>query len=116
MVEDDPIITQIVTALLSREGCVPYSVLESTEAIHLAESFMPDVIILDLMMPNLSGEVLLTLLKAHETLKSVPVVVFTNKGDEADRTSTLKLGASEYLIKASTDLPKLVAIVKKLAQ
>ena len=115
MIEDDPIITTLVTSLLSRAGCVPYSTLSSTEAISLAEQFSPHVIILDLMMPVLSGEDFLVQLKAREDLKDIPVVVFTNKGDAADKEAVMRLGAAAYLVKASTDLPKLVEVVKELA-
>ncbi len=115
MVEDDPIITGLVTAQLSREGCVPYSTLYSDEAIHLAENFQPHVIILDLMMPTLSGEELLTTLKQHPSLKHIPVIVYTNKGEEIDQSNVLALGASAYFVKASTNIKDLVEAVKRLA-
>ena len=116
LIEDDPVITSLVMSMLSREGCVPYSTLSSIEALRLAEEFLPSVIILDLMMPNLSGEELLVQLKSHTALQTIPVVVFTNKGDSKDMAHVLGLGASAYLVKASTDLPKLIGVVKALAK
>jgi CheY-like chemotaxis protein len=114
MVEDDPVITDIVTKLLSREGCVPYATPSGREALELAKNFMPDAIILDLMMPDLSGEDLLIQLKINPILKRIPVVVFTNKTEEGTKERVLGLGASEYLTKASTELMTLVDVIRRM--
>ena len=115
MIEDDPIITDLVTQKLSMSGCIPYSTLDSTEALKLAEHFQPDVVILDLMMPKLSGEEIIQAMKADDNLKNIPILVFTNKSSDEDMQNVLTLGAAEYLVKASTELNQLVEVVKRLA-
>jgi two-component system, OmpR family, phosphate regulon response regulator PhoB len=116
MIEDDPVITDIVTKMLSREGCVPYSTLTSSEAVMLAKNFMPDVVILDLMMPGISGEELLLEFKSDVALKSIPIIVFTNKSDDLAKKEVLERGADAFLVKASTELVTLVEVVKTLAR
>ncbi len=104
MIEDDPLITDIVLTKLSKEGCIPYSALDGNEAIKLAEDFRPNVIILDLMLPGKQGEEVLAELKAHPELKTIPVIVFSNKDEASDMEAMKALGAAKYLIKASTDV------------
>lgn len=113
MVEDDPLITDLIITSLSHNGCIPYSTLDSEEAIKLAEHFRPDVIILDLMMPHVSGEEILVKLKANKALQDIPVIVFTNKSETADIEHVRALGAAEYFIKSSTDISQLVSSVKR---
>jgi DNA-binding response OmpR family regulator len=97
MVEDDPFLSELVLQKLSLSGCVPYSVANGNEAIELARQFEPDVVILDLMLPGLSGEEILAIMKSDEILKSIPVIVFSNKSGEEDIKKVMDLGAASYL-------------------
>lgn len=115
MVEDDPYISEIVVTLLTKNGCIPYSTENGNEAITLAEQFMPHVIILDLMLPGISGEEILKELKNRDTLKSIPVIVFTNRSEDSDREKVLALGAERFFVKVSTDTNELMACIKELA-
>ena len=115
MIEDDPFISQIVITKLSKSGCIPYSTTDGSEAIILAEQFMPDVIILDLMLPGVSGEDILKILKSKENLKNIPVIVFTNRSSPVDMDRIISLGAAKYMLKVSTDLNVLVQSIKELA-
>lgn len=116
MIEDDPFLTDLVATKLSAQGCVPYSCKTGEEAIALAETYSPNVIILDLMLPGVSGEDVLKQLKAHAELKNIPVLVFSNKSLEEEIQNCFDLGAAEFLIKSSTDLNNLVEIVQRLAK
>jgi CheY-like chemotaxis protein len=115
MVEDDTFLAQLVLAKLSTDGCIPYTTASGEEALELALQYMPDIIILDLMLPGMSGEEVLIQLKAHETLKTIPVIVFSNKSGDENVQLNLAHGASEYLVKSATDLNSLSAVVKRLA-
>jgi len=115
MIEDDPFITELVLEKLSIDGCVPYSANDGKVAIELAIQYQPHVIILDLMLPEVSGEMILEELKSTDNLKQIPVIVFSNKSQESDIQENMKRGAAEYFIKSSTDLNMLVATVKKFA-
>jgi CheY-like chemotaxis protein len=115
MIEDDPLITELVLTKLSASGCIPYSTVDSREAIDLATRFQPDVIILDLMLPEISGEEILATLKSDPKLKEIPVIIFSNKSDSKSIEYNLSLGAASYLVKAATELTQLEDIVLKAA-
>lgn len=115
MVEDDPYISEIVVTLLTKNGCIPYSTENGSEAITLAEQFMPHIIILDLMLPGVSGEEILKELKQRPDLKEIPVIVFTNRSEESDKAKVMSLGAARFFVKVSTDTNDLVKCIKELA-
>ena len=116
MVEDDKFISGLVLEALSKHGCVPYSCLTGEEALALAERFSPDVIILDLMLPGLSGEEVLVTLQSTESTKAIPVVVFSNKSAETDIRNALTCGAKKYLVKASTDMSTIVDVIHEVTK
>lgn len=111
MVEDDKFISNLVLQTLSTHGCVPYSCPTGEEALQLAEQFHPDAIILDLMLPGISGEAVLEALKRTDSVKDIPVIVFSNKSEDSDISNVMKLGAAKYLVKASTDVRTIVDII-----
>lgn len=114
MVEDDSFFSELVLNKLSENGCIPYSTGKGDEAVMLATQYMPNLIILDLMLPGMSGEEILQNLKANEQLKDIPVIVFSNKSNKEDIDNNLALGAEEFLIKSTTDLSDLTKIVKRV--
>lgn len=116
MVEDDKFISNLVLQSLSVKGCIPYSCLTGEEAIQLAEQFNPDVIILDLMLPGMSGEDVLQTLKRTQSVKDIPVIVFSNKSEASDISNVLQLGAAKYLVKASTEILTIVDLVLELTK
>lgn len=115
MVEDDVFLCELVLLKLSNLGCIPYSTANGNEALELARQYMPDVIILDLMLPGMPGEEILVHLKEDSELKHIPVVVFSNKSEPEDIKSNLAAGAVEYLVKSSTDLNALADTIRKFA-
>ena len=113
MIEDDEFIGDMVTKKLADKGCVPYSARNGEEGLRLVKEFKPHVIILDLMLPRMSGEEVLKQLKSADESKSIPVIVFSNKSEQTDVAGNLETGAAAYLIKSSTDLNRLVDVVKE---
>jgi DNA-binding response OmpR family regulator len=116
MIEDDLFLSELVLTKLSAHGCIPYSTPNGEEGLVLAEQYSPHVIILDLMLPGIPGEEVLLKLKASETLKSIPVIVFSNKSGEDDIKNNLANGAAEYLVKSATDLRNLPSVILKVIQ
>ena len=114
MVEDDLFLSELILTKLSQHGCIPYATPSGEEALVLAEQYLPDVVILDLMLPGLSGEEVLIKMKANATLKDIPVIIFSNKSGEDDIKNNLKNGAAEYLVKSATDLSDLPKIIIKV--
>jgi len=115
IVEDDTMIIDMVTHKLTDAGFETKPVIDGGQAIAEATLFDPTVIILDLMLPNKSGEEILKELSEQTIFSNTKVIVFTNKNREENEAHVLELGAHEYLVKASTDLDTLVSHIKQLA-
>ncbi|MBY0538215.1 response regulator [Patescibacteria group bacterium] len=114
MVEDDPFLSEMVLTKLSAEGCIPYSTADGSEALGLIEQFRPHVVLLDLMLPGMSGEEILQQLKTNPELKDIPVVIFSNKSEEEGIRESLNNGAARYLVKSATDIQKLPGILAEV--
>ena len=113
IVEDEPDIAQLVKHYLEREGFQPSIAKTGLEALTLAVSTRPDLVILDLMLPQLDGlEVCKTLRHKPETAL-LPIIMLTAKKEETDTVIGLELGADDYITKPFS--PKaLVARAKSL--
>lgn len=110
VVEDDPAIREALTYNLGREGYEVQAVGDGLEALKAARSSMPDLIVLDLMLPELDGfDVTRTLRKES----SVPILMLTARDDEIDRVLGLELGADDYLTKPFS-MRELLARVKAM--
>ena len=110
VVEDDAAIREALSYNLNREGYEVESAGDGTQAIKTARSSKPDLIVLDLMLPELDGfDVTRTLRKES----SVPILMLTARDDEIDRVLGLELGADDYLTKPFS-MRELVARVKAM--
>jgi two-component system response regulator RegX3 len=96
VVEDEESITVPLTEALAREGFDTAVAGTAAEALELAESVEPDVVLLDLMLPDGSG---LDVCRELRRTSRVPIIVVTARGDEADRVVGLELGADDYVVK-----------------
>ena len=99
VVEDDPVILKLLTVNFELEG---YEVLTAThggEALDVAHTRQPDVVVSDIMMPIMSGIELVVAMKADPDLASVPVVLLSAKAQAADVRAGLEAGADDYVTK-----------------
>jgi two-component system response regulator RegX3 len=96
VVEDEESITTPLTAALAREGFEAAVAPTAADALDLARSLQPDVVLLDLMLPDGSG---LDVCRELRRTSRVPIIVVTARGDEADRIVGLELGADDYVVK-----------------
>jgi two-component system phosphate regulon response regulator PhoB len=99
VVEDERDIAALVAYHLTKEGYRVRTAEGGTEALEAAASERPDLLILDLMLPGLSGYEVLGELRRRPELTEVPVIVLTARRDEADRVKGLELGADDYVTK-----------------
>ena len=97
LVEDDPSIARGLVMNLGLEGFRAVSAADGEEAIRLAQSQRPDLILLDLMLPKIDGLEVIRRLRALN--EDVPIVVLSAKGEEADKVLALSLGADDYVTK-----------------
>lgn len=108
VVEDDPTVAEVVIAYLEREGYRVTWKTDGAEGLAHAELSLPDLAILDLMLPTLDGVEVCRRLRAHAP---VPVIMLTARGSEEDRIAGLELGADDYIAKPFSPR-ELVARVK----
>ena len=102
IVDDDPFITELMSMLLGMEGHKPTTINDSTKAFEAAESILPDLITLDLMMPGISGFELCEILRKDARFSNTPILIVSAKDDPASRERALALGASGYITKPFT--------------
>lgn len=99
VVEDEPDIAALVADQLAREGFRVETSSTGPEALHAAGREIPDLIVLDRMLPGISGDEVLRRLKADASTASIPVLVLTARREQEDRIEGLELGADDYLTK-----------------
>jgi DNA-binding response OmpR family regulator len=96
VVDDDPTVAEVVVRYLQREGYTAECVGNGHHAIERARARLPDLVVLDLMLPGIDGFEVYRQLRA---LAPVPVIMLTARGDEDDRVVGLELGADDYVSK-----------------
>lgn len=99
IVEDEPNIVESLSFVFSREGWQVAAALDGETAISRLMSEPPDVLILDVMLPPLNGFEVLKRLRSEPSLKHLPVLVLTAKGQEKDRHTAMRLGADAFVTK-----------------
>jgi DNA-binding response OmpR family regulator len=96
VVDDEPIVTEVIDRYLRREGFAVYLAADGRQALEQARRLTPDLIVLDLMLPRLDGLEVCRILRAES---SVPIILLTAKGEETDKILGLGLGADDYVVK-----------------
>jgi two-component system, OmpR family, phosphate regulon response regulator PhoB len=99
VVEDERDIAALIAYHLTREGYRVRTAEGGAEALEVVATDRPDMLVLDLMLPNFSGYEVLAEVRRRPELRDVPVVVLTARRDEADRIKGLELGADDYITK-----------------
>lgn len=99
VVDDESDVTDLVAYHLKSKGFQVETVNDPNGSIGAARSFLPDLVILDVMMPDLNGIQICRMLRADPKLKKVPVIFLTAKAEENDRIQGLELGADDYICK-----------------
>jgi two-component system phosphate regulon response regulator PhoB len=99
IVEDDKDIRELMEYNLSRDGFEPSLVKSGEEALETVSREVPDLIVLDLMLPGIDGFEVCRQLKGNEKTTHVPIVIVSAKGEEADIVIGLELGADDYITK-----------------
>ena len=96
IVEDDQTVAEVVARYLEREGFAVESVADGHEALARADAHLPDLVVLDIMLPGLDG---LEVCRRLRSRAPIPVVMLTARGSEEDRVLGLDLGADDYVAK-----------------
>ena len=99
VVDDEEDILELVRFNLAREGYPVLCALSGEEALETARKELPDLVVLDLMLPGIDGLDVAKALKNDAGTKETPIVMLTAKGEEADVVTGLELGADDYVTK-----------------
>lgn len=115
IVEDDSLLRNLLTMRLEQSSYIHEFSKDGIDVINKMRLFKPQVIILDIMLPIKNGFEILAELKADSELKSVPVIMFSNRDEQNDKKKSFELGADRYYVKAMTDLSVVVETIAELA-
>jgi two-component system phosphate regulon response regulator PhoB len=118
VVDDEPDITALVAYHLARAGYRVSTAANGTEALKLARTERPDLVILDLMLPGVSGYDVLAELRRVDETRDVGVILLTARREEVDRIRGLTLGADDYLTKPFSPAElslRVAALLRRLA-
>ena len=99
IVEDEPAIAELIAVNLRHNGFRPTWAMDSASAQRELDAVLPDLILLDWMLPGESGLALAKRWRADARTKAVPIIMLTARGDEADRVAGLDAGADDYMAK-----------------
>jgi two-component system alkaline phosphatase synthesis response regulator PhoP len=99
VVDDEINITQILEFSIGAEGYEVLTALNGEDAVDKARRELPDLIILDVMMPKIDGYEACRILKANPLTKNIPVILLTAKGRDIDKRLGYEVGAADYIVK-----------------
>lgn len=114
LAEDEPNIIESLTFLLERAGFSVDVVTNGRQALNTVLSNIPDVLILDVMLPELDGYEILRQLRADQRAISLPVIMLTAKGQREDRETALECGANLFITKPFSNT-EVIEAVEQLA-
>ena len=99
VVEDEPSQREVLAYNLKAEGFLVISADDGEDALLLVEEEKPDLILLDWMMPNLSGIEVCRRLKSRDKTRAIPIIMVSARSEEVDKVRGLEIGADDYLVK-----------------
>ena len=114
--DDDPVVHESLGLYLTSEGYEHQSAYDGQQALEMFENQHPDLIVLDLMMPKMSGT---DVCRTIRQKRSVPIIMLTAQGEEIDRILGLELGADDYIVKPFSPrevLARIKAVLRRFSE
>jgi DNA-binding response OmpR family regulator len=112
LAEDDRFLRKAAETMLKRSGFTVIPAADGEEALRLAREHIPDLLLLDLIMPKMQGFDVLKELKGKPETAGIPVIVLSNLGQDSDVQLARERGAHDYIIKSNIALEQLVERVR----
>ena len=112
LAEDDRFLRKAAETTLKRQGYAVLATADGEEALRVARTDAPDLILLDLIMPKLNGFDVLRALKGDAATADIPVIILSNLGQDKDVQQAMEAGAAAYFVKADLSLQALVQRVE----
>lgn len=116
IVEDDRFFSMILKGRLEKEGFQVFQAFDGQEGLVIARQEVPDLIVLDLIMPKVSGFEFLQTIVSDPQLGAIPILVVSQLGQDSDVEKAKALGVREYYIKVQTSVEEFVERVKGFLQ
>jgi len=114
IVEDDEFLQKILTTKFLREGFDTRAASDGEQALEKISELIPDLVLLDLILPKMTGFDVLTEIRMDSKIRQIPVIILSNLGQEEDIKRARELGALDFLVKADTSVNDVVKKVKEL--
>ncbi len=114
IVEDDKILLKALNVELLGVGFDVISAVDGEAGLKLVKKEIPDLVILDLLLPKMNGFDVLAALKEDEATKNIPIVILTNLGEDENRKKGMEMGATDYLIKSSVGIEDITTKVNQI--
>lgn len=114
-VEDDKLIGTILSKKLLSSGFDIFHAQNGEEAFEILKSVLPDAIVLDLVLPNMSGFEILETIRKDDSVNKIPVMILSNLSKQSDMERAKALGAKKFLVKATASLDQIVEEMRSLA-
>lgn len=112
IIEDDPVISQMYRMKFEADGFEVQLANNGERGVALVEDYAPDIILMDLQMPEMTGDEALQIIRKNAWGKDIPVIILTNLGEEEAPKSIRSLGIHSYIVKAELTPRQVVQRVK----
>lgn len=116
IIEDDKNLIKLLKESMPAKKYKIILALEGQEGIAKTKEELPDLVLLDILLPGISGFDYLKKIKGDETTKKIPVIILSNLGQDQEIQIGLKLGAVDYLVKSDITIDQVVAKVNKFIE
>ncbi len=113
IIEDEELLYNLLQRKLSEEGYETSVAKDGVEGMQMMKEMKPDLILLDIVMPNKNGFEVMDEMQADERLKHIPIIVISNSGQPVEIDKAKDLGAKDWLIKTEFDPQEVIEKVKK---
>lgn len=113
-IEDDPILNDIMMRWLSRYSVNLVHATNGTDGLEIMRKELPDILLLDIMLPDIDGFTILERMRDDSDLKNIPVILFSNLSHQDDIDKGYKLGASRYIVKSTVFLENLATEIQNV--
>ena len=114
IVEDDTYLANAYRVKLAKAGFETKNAFDGEEALVALQTYTPDLILLDIVMPKKDGFATLESIKSDEKTKNIPVILASNLGQKEDRDKGIKLGATDFFVKTDFSLNYLIDKINAL--
>lgn len=112
LVEDDDALANVYMTRLEAEGFTMMRVANGEDALEAAKSYKPDLVMLDIMMPKVSGFEVLDILRNTTETANLKIMVLSALGQEGDKEKAFSMGADDYLIKSQVVITDVIARIR----